>query len=161
MRLLNAIVLLTIVFGISCHKDNFLEGYDQQTLFGDPSAEEIAAVRDDWGTRDLSSKNYKVEQQVPLASDGTMLKIVSFNVGGNREYGALERGNATSGKPFIFAFPALRGQSLSITVNDVEYTSPVSERIQCDAFDGAADDGIAFLNVIQQTEEKADMDRWR
>lgn len=53
----------------------------------------------------------------------------------------------------------MRGQSLSITVNDVEYTSPVSEGIQCDAFDGAADDGIAFLNVIQQTEEKADMGR--
>lgn len=133
MRLLNHLVPLTIAFGISCHEDNFLEGYDQQTLFADPSAEELIAVTQGWETRDLPPKNYKVEQQVSLESDGTILKIVSFNVDGNQEYGALlvpesastmpvrmyisgfakditansiklERDNATSGKPFIFAF---------------------------------------------------------
>jgi dipeptidyl aminopeptidase/acylaminoacyl peptidase len=117
-----------------------------------------------------------------------VLKIVSFQVGEYKEYGALlvpgsgtnlpvrmylggfQHGNSTNaiilesddshiGEPFIFAFPALRGQSISITINGTEYTSPVSEGNHCDAFDGAADDAIAFLNIIEATEDKADMKR--
>jgi dipeptidyl aminopeptidase/acylaminoacyl peptidase len=48
---------------------------------------------------------------------------------------------------------------LEITLNGTRYSSPLSEGLQCDAFDGATDDAIAFLNLIQQTENKADVNR--
>jgi dipeptidyl aminopeptidase/acylaminoacyl peptidase len=53
----------------------------------------------------------------------------------------------------------MRGQSLAITVNGTEYTTPISEGRHCDAFDQGADDAIAFLNIIEATEQKADASR--
>ena len=67
--------------------------------------------------------------------------------------------NSSPGKANILAIPALRGQSLEITVNGAIYSSPLSEGNQCDAFDEATDDVLAFLNLIQQTEINADVTR--
>jgi hypothetical protein len=171
----------------SCEQDDFLDGYNRNELFAEPAQTELAAVESDWQSRDLSVKNYKVEQEIKVAEHVT-LKIVSFTVSGQTEYAALviPEGNSKmpvriyaggfaidntvnsiklimagngNADPFVFAFPALRGQSLSITINDVEYTSPVSGGEHCDAFDGAADDVIAFLNVIEETEPRADVQR--
>lgn len=132
-------------------------------------------------------RDYLVEQEIEIPNANTSLKIVSFIVGAQKEYGALLVPNVNSklpvrlyvggfgidnkvnsvnllldtrnDEPFIFAVPALRGQSLSITINGVEYTSSISEGDHCDAFDGAADDVIAFLNVIEASEAKAEVNR--
>lgn len=58
--------------------------------------------------------------------------------------------------PFIYILPALRGQSLKMTINDITYTTPVSEGERDDAFDGAADDALATLNAVGITFPEAD-----
>jgi dienelactone hydrolase len=65
----------------------------------------------------------------------------------------------TAKLPFIFVLPALRGQSLSLTINDKTYTSPVSEGSRDDAFDGAADDALACLNAVIANYKNADSSR--
>jgi len=67
--------------------------------------------------------------------------------------------NSGSGEAQILAIPALREQSLEITIDGTFYTSPLSEGNQCDAFDGATHDVLAFLNLVQQTEMNADVNR--
>jgi len=180
-------ILLAMLLCTYCREDDFLDGYDRNELFSDPTPSELDAVRSGWSSRAFPVTNYKIEQESKIAEAGATLKIVSFSVNGHKEYGALVI-PAASGKlpvrmyvggfsidsdvnsinlvadninddPFIFAFPALRGQSLSVTINNIGYTSPVSEGEHCDAFDGAADDIIAFLNVIENTEAGADVHR--
>ncbi len=171
----------------SCSKDEFLNNFNRQELFAQPTQAELNAVMTDWESRDLSPTDFAVEQTVELTTNGTLLKIVSFRVDGNKEYGALIipqsdtplpvrmnilgfsynltaipfsiNLNDDDGLPFIYAVPALRGHSLSFTINGVEYTSPISEGRQCDAYDRAADDGIAFLNIIESTENNVDINR--
>ena len=173
------IFILIIAFVDSCREDDFLKGYDRQALFAEPTQAELDAVRVDWNSRDLSPKNYTVENVLPT-TDRSTLKIISFTVNGYKEYGALVipdapgplpvrmyvggfgidaivnsvslRTDTQTGEPFIFAFPALRGQALQIIVNDVGYSSRTSEGPRCDAFDGAADDVIAMLNGIVANE---------
>ncbi len=180
-------IFLVALLCTHCREDDFLDGYDRNDLFSDPTQSELDAVRSAWSSRDLSVKGYHVEQENKIANANVTLKIVSFTVDGHKEYGALviPAGSTSlpvrifvggfgidndvnsinlvldnvNGDPFVFAFPALRGQSLSITINNIEYTSPVSEGEHCDAFDGAADDIIAFLNVIEHTEVTADVHR--
>ena len=50
--------------------------------------------------------------------------------------------------PFIYVVPALRGQSLTLLVNNISYRTPTSEGTRNDAFDGATDDAIACLNAV-------------
>jgi len=180
-----SILLITLL--CACKRDDFLDGYNRNELFSDPTQSELDAVRSEWNLRDLSVKGYTVEQESKITNANATLKIVSFVVNGHREYGALVipvvsgrlpvriyvggfgiDNNVNSinlvldninNDPFVFAFPALRGQSLTVTINNIEYTSPVSEGEHCDAFDGAADDIIAFLNVIENTEVTADVHR--
>ena len=171
---------------ISCNKD-FLKDYDTEELFATPTTAELNDVLTDWQSRDLSPSNYTEEAVYPVGGNA-VLKMVSFNVSGNKEYGALLIPPSVEGMPvrmwiggfgydvtmnsinivfdttasdhpFIFAVPALRGQWLSVRVNGIEYTSPVSEGNHCDAFDGATDDAIAFLNIIDSTEVKSDINR--
>ena len=181
------LVAFTVLIYTSCKEPDFLDNYDRQALFAPPTQEELDAVKTDWQSRALLPDGYAVEQETEVNPNGTILKIVSFKVNGYKEYGALlipesdqsmpvhmylsgfaiDNTEAVinlvqqegSGDQFIFAVPAFRGQSLSITINGVEYNSPVSEGIHCEAFDGAADDAIAFLNIIQSTEEKANTER--
>lgn len=179
-------ILLVICFVISCdEKDDFLSGYNTDELFADPTQQEINDVLADWSSRDLSVKAYNLEQTVQISDDLT-LKMISYNVSGLKEYAALliprsdkkmpvriylggfgydatvNSLNLVTGSgdmPFIFAMPALRGQSLDIEINGTHYTSQLSEGEHCDAFDAAADDGIALLNVIEGTEPTADIQR--
>jgi len=180
-------ILLVMLICNYCKEDDFLDGYDRDELFSSPTQSELDIVQSDWNSRDLSVKSYNIEQESKIMNADATLRIVSFIVNGKKEYGALviPAGNDTlpvriyvggfdidnyvnsinlvldniDDDPFIFAFPALRGQSLSITINHIEYTSPVSDGEHCDAFDGAADDIIAFLNVIENTEIRADVHR--
>lgn len=189
MTLRNLCLILIIPACTFCSREDFLDNYDKQSLFAQPTQEELDAVISDWESRDLSPANYNIEQVHEVSSDGALLKIVSFYVSGYKEYGAFltrndetkspvrmwvggfskenpitvihlaEDNNPGGGIPFIFAIPALRGQSLKITVNGNEYSTPVSEGQHCDAFDGATDDAIAFLNVIEKIEPNADINR--
>lgn len=190
MRTINtrALLLFLLVGPLLSCDDDFLDDFNRAELFAAPSQSELDAVRADWATRELVPTDYRVEQQAEVASDGTVLKIISFRLGNLKEYGALlvpksnislpvrifingfghgntvnairlEIGSSTFDSPYVFAIPALRGQSLSITVNGTAYTTPVSEGIHCEAFDRAADDAIAFLNAIERMESKADVNR--
>lgn len=181
------VLSLLICVSFSCKKKSFLSGYDKQVLFAAPSAAEKDAVLNEWQSRNLTPTGYTVGQEVLLADGKYTLKIVSYTVSGLKEYGALiipvtdtivpvrvlvsgfsidhavtsriiKTGGNTD-KPFILAIPALRGQRLDLTINDATYTSPLSDGEHCDAFDGATDDVIAFLNLIQATESRADMER--
>ncbi|WP_299218228.1 prolyl oligopeptidase family serine peptidase [uncultured Aquimarina sp.] len=180
-------VIILLGFLTACDKDDFLDNFDNQILFATPTEVELNAISQDWTSRDLSPDDYRLEQIIELTSNGAILKIVSYRVNGFKEYGALiipESSiplpirmqifgfskevttnsfrlnlNDDSDLPFIFAIPALRGQSLRITINNEEYTTPTSEGRHCDAFDGATDDALAFLNIIESTETNADFNR--
>jgi dienelactone hydrolase len=187
MRKITSLFFLFVLGLYSCQEEDYLHGYSSELLFASPTQQELDAVVNDWKSRDLSPKNYSVIQTAEVFPDIT-LKIVSFTVSGHTEYGALliPKSNITLpvhtfiggfgidspinavklaidqtffDDPFIFVFPALRGQSLRIMVNDVAYSSPASEGEHCEAFDGAADDAIALLNIVENTEQMADMNR--
>ncbi|HZY80092.1 MAG TPA: prolyl oligopeptidase family serine peptidase [Cyclobacteriaceae bacterium] len=179
--------VIIICFTISCSDDPFLDGFDTAALFASPTQAELDAISSEWRARDLSPKDYKVEQTTDVGN-GTKLKIVSFHVSGYKEYGMLlvpagddslpvrmyfggfgkdvtensvilQMGNEAAANPFVFAIPAFRGQPLKLTINGTSYTTPLSEGEHCDAFEGAADDAIAFLNVINVIEDKVDVER--
>lgn len=179
------IVSLGLVCLASCKK-NYLSKDERSTLFATPEAEELDDIFHDWQSRSLVPTGYEILQQADLFSGSHVLKIVSFRANGIKQYGALiipdsggpvqmlvggfGLGTTTnsvnlvldssgSGQARILAIPALRGQSLSITINGTTYNTPTSEGEHCDAFDGAADDVLAFLNLIQQTESNADVGR--
>ena len=60
---------LIILLSYSCKEDDFLKGYDRQALFAEPTQQEIDAVIADWKLRDLSPKNYTVENVERGSSD--------------------------------------------------------------------------------------------
>lgn len=160
-------------------KNSWTLPFDVKDLFKDPTNNEIANVRNDWNNRDLSSKNYKLEDEGQIEFNGHhyKLKIISHAVYGEKHFGAVliphgaQPGNSpiilelhgvnSRYSPFkiskakipkilgdnpskaIIVIPSFRGNTL---VNgDEEYTSEGSPK---NAWDGAADDAIAFLNVI-------------
>ncbi len=182
------IIIIILPFLFSCKKESYFSEEQQSALFAAPSATEIADVYHTWQAIDLTPSAYTVVQEKQLMSGKYTLKIVSFNVNDIQEYGALIIPNTTekmpvriyaggfgldvtmyrmilelnpsgSDKPFILAMPTLRGQSLQITINDTTYTTPLSGGDHCDAFDGGTDDVLAFLNLIEQTEPYADVNR--
>lgn len=187
-RMVNALLLLLVILCLACKDDDYLDGLSAAQLFATPSQEELDEVKLEWQSRDLSPNGYAVEQLVEVTPSGIILKIISFNIDATRRYAALlvppsdltlpvrmfingfDINNTTNAiklevddsffdEPFIFAIPALRGESLQITLNGDEYSSPRSEGDHCDAFDGAADDVIAMLNIIELTEKVADVNR--
>lgn len=167
----------------ACKKDP-LKGIDKKALFAQPTATELAAIQSEWNKRNLTPTEPNVEQTYTI-NDKLELKIVSFRLYGFKQYAGvllpksdrplpvqiymsgfgLEEPYAmqniqlsTSGTlPFIYVLPALRGQSIKFTVNETTYTSPVSEGIRNDAFDGAADDGLAALNATGILFSQADV----
>jgi len=176
-------LLLFLSCSNSTEPDPSLDG-----LFDTPTPTEIAAVKADWASRDLSVQNYRVLHSETILDDRATLKIVAFMVDDHTEYGALvvpistekmpvrmlingfQQGLITNSQtinygpnaldnPFILAIPALRGQSLNLTINGVTYTSPTSDGNHCDAFDGTVNGTLAFVNVIGETEPNTDMDR--
>lgn len=183
---LRLFTLLLILTGVSCSKDKYLSSSDREALFKQPTITEIDAVKADWQNRNLTPSDYSVLESHQVANGNYTLKIVSYRLTGLKQYGAilisnvgtaipvrfqvggfgygirvnsmkLALGTSNADTPSILAIPALRGQSLHITLNDVTYTSPQSEGDHCDAFDGGTDDVIGFLNVIKQTEPRADV----
>ncbi len=183
-----SLTITTLFFCLTSCKKDHLSKDDKNTLFAIPTTIELDNISNSWNNRDLSPTDYQIEQQTDILSGAFKLKIVSFRVNSIKEYGALIIPNTTvtvpvqilvggfglnittnnvnltfnnsgSGSSRILAIPALRGQSLAITINGTVYTTPLSEGNHCDAFDKATDDVLAFLNLIQQTEAKADVNR--
>ncbi len=182
------LTIIAIVFTLTSCKKDYLSKDDKKSLFAEPTTTELDNVFNHWQNRNLTPTDYQVLQQENILAGTFVLKIVSFKVNNIKQYGALVIPNATntvsvqilvggfglnsttnsvnlaldnssSGQANILAIPALRGQSLAITINGTLYTSPLSEGKHCDAFDEAADDVLAFLNLIQQTETLADVNR--
>lgn len=182
------VLTATLFLVSSCKKDGFLTKDERKVLFAAPVTTEPDAVLTGWQQRSLEPADYTVMQDHEIAGGQYRLRIVSFRLDGMKQYGALlvpetsvslpvrmqiggfglglttnsvnlVAGNTAPASPSILAIPALRGQSLEVTINGTVYTSPVSEGEHCNAFDGATDDVIAFLNLIQQTEPRADVNR--
>lgn len=188
---LHIVAFFLLFILISCSDDpDFLEGFDRELLFSQPTQEELLTVEEAWASRNLNPTTYTIEEEIPIGTGGTVLKMISFKLDGYKEYGALlipdtdtlvpvrmalsgftinpENTIATSlalsgGEefriPYIYAIPAFRGQDLHITLNGVSYSSPISEGNKCNAFDRATDDAIALLNIVENTEAQADMNK--
>lgn len=184
---ISTITIIAVILCCTACKKNFLKGYDRSELFAAPSDAEIAAVMQDWQQRDLAIRDYSVLTEEEVGGGKYLLKLVSYNFQGLNEYGALlipiQQGSypvrmmvggfgheitvntlgitldTSAYGNFIFAVPALRGQSLELTINGIVYKTPLSEGRHCDAFDGATDDVLAMLNLIDTLETKADVSR--
>ncbi|WP_421796264.1 alpha/beta hydrolase family protein [Haliscomenobacter sp.] len=184
-----ALMLMTCLFLIlSCDEKDMLSEQEKSALFATPSTAETDSIFAQWKQRDLTPRDYTVIQESTILDGKYTFKMLSFKINGIKEYGALlipktdvsvpvrlliggfgldittnsvnlSLDSSDPSGPYILAIPALRGQSLAITLNGTLYSSPLSEGVHCDAFDGATDDAIAFLNLVQQTESKADVNR--
>ena len=181
------LIVLLFLFAGCRIDDDYLSDYNKDELFTPVTTDEINAVKSDWELRDLTPSDYEELEIVELSDNQTILKLVSYRIDGLREYAALLvplegsdlpvkvylggfglgitensvaiESNQTAANKSILAIPALRGQSLKITIEGKTYVTPTSEGIHCDAFDGAADDGIGLLNLIELTEKRANVNR--
>lgn len=156
----------------SCKKKDFLAGIDKRSLFAPPTAAELKAIEIDWNKRDLTPTNINIEDTHTINSQ-IEYKLISFYASGYKQYAAILLPVTTTPLPIwfyvagfslndpvsyqniktsnlnvIYVIPALRGQSLNITINDTMYKSPVSMGTRNDAFDAAADDVISTLNAV-------------
>lgn len=183
-----AVLIALVVMSVGCDDSHYLDHIDKESLFAEPVSAEITQIRSEWIGKDLSATSYSVDQLVPIGETGVVLKIVSYQLQGMKQYAALvipdseqkmplrilvngfDLNNTTNSirlmidesfndKPYAFALPSLRGQSLSLDVNGIKYETQVADGDHCDAFDGAADDVIALLNVIEGTETNIDVQR--
>ncbi|MGF6850938.1 dienelactone hydrolase [Chitinophaga sp. W3I9] len=161
-----------IILFCSCKKKDSLAGIDKNALFASPTASELKAIEIDWNKRDLTPTNINIEQTHAINSQ-LDYKLISFYASGYKQYAAILLPVTTTPLPIwfyvagfslndpvsyqkiktsklnaIYVIPALKGQSLNITINDTTYKSPVSMGTRNDAFDGAADDIISTLNAV-------------
>jgi hypothetical protein len=173
--------------GACVQEDDFLVDYDSKTLFAAPSERELEVIKADWQSRQLTPTDYEEEEAVELSDGKTLLKIISYRIDGLREYAALILPKAGDNLPVrvyvggfglgitensvaiaavpasdfqgVLAIPALRGQSLRVTLDGKTYVTPVSDGVHCDAFDGAADDVIGLLNLLENSEDRVNINR--
>ncbi len=93
------LALTTLIAGplIGCSEDGagpgdrIVEGVNLDALFAEPTASELAAVRTEWSTRDVSVQGFRQEAEsvVLVGESEATLRIVSHTVGGARHYGAI------------------------------------------------------------------------
>jgi dipeptidyl aminopeptidase/acylaminoacyl peptidase len=158
---------------------------DPQLSFPAPTAVELQAVTTEWNQRDLSARDVELANQDTLAVDYDV-QIYRHRVGGNTHYGAVTiPKNALPGtvpvvvhadgldqqnpllnldenlqmagallQGVIYVVPTFRGRSL--VYKGVSYPA---DGDFCDAYDGAADDAIALLNVVASEVPAANLDR--
>lgn len=172
----------------SCKEKELLSDFEKNALFAPPTAAELDSIIVRWKKQNFTPHEYTILEEKTILDGKFTFKILSFDVNGIKEYAALlipqataplpvrlyiggfglgqttnsinlAVGDSSLKEPHILAIPALRGQSLAVSLNGTLYTSPRSEGEHCDAFDGATDDALALLNLIQVTEPKADANR--
>lgn len=156
-----------------------------QLSFPTPTAEELQSVEQEWAQRDLSSRETELanEDTVPIDYD---VQIFRHRVGTNTHYGAVAiPKNAMPGtvpvvvhadgldqqnpplnldenlqmagallQAVVYVVPTFRGRTL--IYKGVSYPA---DGDFCDAYDGAADDAIAFLSVVAEQVPAANMQR--
>lgn len=160
----------------ACKKGDVLKGIDKEALFAPPTASELQEIKTSWANRNLTPQDVTIEA-TESSSNKLSFHLLSFRLRGLKQYAGILMPLTTkplpvllyvygfalsdpvsyqnirvlssdTSLPFVYLMPALKGQSLSLTVNDKLYKSPVSEGARNDAFDGATDDAIACLNAI-------------
>ena len=158
---------------------------DPQLSFPPPSQAELQSVAADWAQRDLSVRESDLAVRDTTPSDYDVL-IVRHRVGVSTHYGAITvpknapahstpvvvhaDGLAQDNPPVdldlnlqmagellrgvVYVVPTFRGRIL--LYKGVSYPA---DGDFCDAYDGATDDAIALLNLVEGSIEAADMDR--
>lgn len=173
----NILLFVSLLFiHIACTKQKGLTVDQTKELFASPTQEEIMSVRLQWQQRNLSPTDFHIVETHSIRPNNILLHIISYRVNTEKQYAGVlvpntphpvpvymyiygfsltdptSRQNlnidASGTLPFVYVIPALRGQKLEFTVDGVLYRSPVSEGQRNNAFDGAADDAIACLNVV-------------
>ena len=145
---------------------------------------DLARVQQAWSDRDLSARNAEVvlEDDEALAY---MVLIYRHSIGQNTHYGIVTKPkNQTANLPVIVYADGLNQSNPTIDGETVlgYFTSVLDRSILviptfrgrtllfkgrtfpaggdfCDAYDGAVDDTIALLNVVENSVQEADLDR--
>lgn len=179
-----ALLGLILISG-SCKKTDPLSGIDKNALFAPPAAAELDAIQTTWQNRNLQPGDVTIEETHTI-NNSLQLHIISFRANGYKQFAGVlvpatqkalpvrlyvagfsldnpvsyQKIQASSDTlPFLYIVPALRGQSLTLVINDTEYKTPLSEGTRNNAFDGATDDAIACLNAVAIAFKEADTSR--
>jgi len=158
---------------------------DARFSFPPPTTEELNSIQATWAQRDLTPHDVELVK-TDVSSPDYDVEIFKHRVGGQIHFGAvtipknaqpgaipvvvhadglsqqdpqmdLDKNIAMAGellKAVVFAAPVFRGRTL--IYKGVTYSA---EGDFCDAYDGAADDAIALLNVVELEVPAANMDR--
>jgi dipeptidyl aminopeptidase/acylaminoacyl peptidase len=158
---------------------------DARFSFPPPTAEEINSVTAAWAQRDLTPNDVELVTSDTSSADYDV-DIFKHRVGGKAHFGAvsipknaqpgaipvvlhadglsqqdphmdLDKNLAMAGtllKSVVYVVPVFRGRTL--IYKGASYSA---EGDACDAYDGAADDAIALLNVVEQEVIAANLDR--
>lgn len=146
-----------------------------------PTTEELNGIENMWAMRDLSAKNVVLSYE--QTTGNVNVKIYEHSVGNNKHYGAIiTPTNPPSTKlPVELSLDGLDQSNPSITIeNNLRYFKGNTVLVVpafrgrtmhyngmnyfasgdfCDAWDGATDDTIALLNVVETTTPLANMNR--
>lgn len=167
----------------ACKKKDTLKGIDKTALFAPPTAAEISEVARGWAQRNLAPQQVTIEETRSI-NPKLSAYIISLSLGNIKEYAAVlapvttqrlpllfyaggfgineEPVNSVkvmlpeADLPFIYVVPAMRGQYVSLEINNQLLKSPLSGGSRLDAFDGATDDVMACLTAVGQLFQQAD-----
>ncbi|RZA05538.1 MAG: hypothetical protein EOO68_06410 [Moraxellaceae bacterium] len=146
-----------------------------------PTTEDLAQVQKTWAARDLSARDVRVVDEE--ITEQYTVTIYEHSIGNNKHYGAvavptdtakaiypvvvspdgldqsnpsitLENNLRYYNAKYVMVVPAFRGRALRY--QDVSYFAGGDF---CDAWDGATDDAMALLNLVQARVAQADMQR--
>lgn len=154
-------------------------------VYAAPTEAQLQAVKEDWNSRDLSPRD--VSLLLTDHSNATFeVRLYQHSVGSNVHYGLVTVPTATreGGYPVVlyadgldqsnpvidlafwvqlasarldqavFIFPLFRGRTLVYKGTSLNATGDF-----CDAYDGATDDSIALLNLVESEVPAANFDR--
>lgn len=73
---------------LGLREDLLARGANLDVLFAEPTAAELASLRESWAQRDLSPRDV-AEQHRIILNDGRLLRVISHRVGGSTHVGAV------------------------------------------------------------------------
>ena len=152
-------------------------GFNYRTV----TEQDLASIKSLWNSRDLSAKDVVIAYEE--VTNDINVKILEHRIGSKKHYGAiLTPLTATAEKlPVEILLDGLDQSNPSISLDtNLQYFDHISVMVLptfrgrtmsykgmrfvadgdfCDAYDGATDDTISFLNVVALTTPMADMNR--